>query len=253
MKNYIYWTIGLAALLSSSCSTSLTYPPAQNILSQYQSEIENNPAFARDLDLNRLEENERQSFIYLQAKNFEKEGNKKAACDRYKYLAADKTFPNAQLSLIKSLKVCDYLTLKNVLIWNTSLKDVEPSFRKLFLENSIELADEKDQLEYLVNFSIEYTDYLDTKEQKEKHLIKLQKRVRNKKEFLALVNDKLFQIAPRLNPKPAKSEYYIVAKDYARVRNFKLARHYFKQFYDNNSNSLIDRVNSFYQLAFSYK
>ena len=141
------------------------------VIEEYRKEIASNPTFARDLDLNRLEENERQTFIYLQAQNFENQGNHKAACDRYKYLAGDKTFPNAQLSLIKSLKVCDYLTLKNVLIWNTSLKDVEPSFRKLFLENSIELAEKKDQLEYLVNFGVEYTDYLDTKEQKEKHLL----------------------------------------------------------------------------------
>ncbi len=242
-----------STLTTASCSTSLTYPPKQETISHYRQEIAKNPSFARDLDLNRLEENERQAFIYLQAENFEKEGNSKAACDRYKYLAGDKSFPHAQLSLIKSLKVCDYLSLKNVLIWNTSLKEVEPGFRKLFLENSINLADKKEQYEYFVNFGVEYTDYLDTKEQKEKHLIKMKKKVKKKPELIKIIDEKLYSIAPRFMTKPSIEDYYKVGKDYGRVRKFKAARSFYSKYLKSSKIDLKDRVEAYYQLAFSYK
>ena len=253
LKNLFYWVLATSCFTVTSCSSSLTYPPSQEVIKKYRSEIAKNPSFARGLDLNRLEENERQAFIYLQAENFEKEKKNKAACDRYKYLANDKSFPNAQLALIKSLRVCDYLTLKNVLIWNTSLKDVEPGFRKLFLENSINLADQKQQLEYLVQFGVEYTDFLDTKEQREKHLLKLRKKVSKKKELKTIVEEKLYSIAPRFIPNPTSEDYKAVAKDFGKVREFKKARIYYNKIIKSKNLPLIDKVEAYYQHAFSYK
>jgi len=194
LKNALYWFLVGASLIFISCSTSRTYPPSPKKINYYRKKITDNPSFAQNLNLNRLEENERQAFTYLQAKNFENVGNAEAACDRYKYLAEDKSFPNAQLALIKSLKVCDYLTLNVVLLWNTSLKKIEPAFNKLFLKNSIDVALKKGQFKYYVEFSLAYINYLDTKEQKEKYLLKVRKRVFNNeyqyrtKELLKKVN-----------------------------------------------------------------
>ena len=253
MKNLFYWILCLVGLTSTSCSSSLTYPPSKKLIAEYRKKLEVDPNFVRDIDLNRLEENERQALIYLQAESFEKAGNDKAACDRYKYLSGDKSFPNAQLSLIKSLKVCDYISLKNILIWNTSLKDVEPAFRKLFLENSINLAEKKDQLEYLVNFGIEYTSYIETKEKKEKHLLKLLKRVGNKTELKEIVQSKLNDLSPRFIKKPNIDQYYDVGRDYARVRKFKMARNFYRKYFNNQSIPLENRIKAYYQYAFSYK
>lgn len=248
-KTIVIGTLGLTI----SCSSNSTRPPEPSFIGQSRIKIQNNKAYIKDLDLNRLEENERQATVYLQALNFQKEKNNKAACDRFKYLGKDKSFPLAQLALIKSLKVCDYLKIKSLYLWKGSLSDVKPFFRKEFLENSIVLAKTKGIDEYFARFSIEYTDYLETKNEKEKHLKKTIESLAKLPQLQNIVRDKLYEVAPRFIKKPKRNDVFPMAKDFLSARDFAKARTLLKAVYNDSKLSSEERILAYKKYAFSYK
>jgi len=240
-------------LLVSSCSSGTTLPPDQETIQTYRESLKSNPKAAQIIDLNRMKENQRQAFVYLQAADFLKKKNKKAACDRYKYLGKDKSFPLAQFSLIKSLKVCSYSKLGSFLIWKRGLSEIRPENKELFLTNSIALAKRLNLDNDLVKFSIELTDFLKTKKEKESHLRRLLKQYKKKPELYTQLKEKFLEIAPRFNKKPEKEDFLAIAKDYGRVRNFKKARYYYKLGFRDKSRPPLERIEAYYDYAFTYK
>jgi soluble lytic murein transglycosylase len=240
-------------LLIFSCSSGKTLPPARKVINTYEKNLKDDPKAAQKIDLNRMKENERQAFVYLQAANFIAIENREAACDRYKYLGKDKSFPLAQLSLIKSLKVCSYTKLGSFLLWKRTLKEVFPENRELFLTNSMILAKKLSLDDYYVQFSIDYTDYLKTKKEKEKHLSKLLRKYKKEKDLYIKIQEKFLTIAPRFIKRPTSNDYLSVAKDFSRVRKFAKARAYYKLIYRDSARTPLERMNSYYKYAFTYK
>lgn len=239
----------------ASCSSGMTAPPSQEFIKQHAKNSGQNPNYLKDLDLNRLEENERQYVVFKTAQEFEGKGNNKAACDRYKYLGKDKTFPLSQYALIKSLRVCNYLGLQAKILWSGDLKEVKPHFKKEFLKNSLDLAlKRKDYKNYLV-FAIEYTDFIEIHKEKETHLKNLIRFARKNKlkEYQSQALMKLMTVSPRFNKKPQTSDFFAIAKDYSRVRSFKLARAYYKKVYRSSSYSPMERIDAFERYAMTYK
>jgi len=249
LKAIVIGTLGLII----SCSSNSTRPPEQSFIGKSITKIQNNKAYIKDLDLNRLEENERQATVYLQALNFQEANNNKAACDRFKYLGKDKSFPLAQLALIKSLNVCDYLKIKSLYLWKGSLSNVFPYFRKEFLENSIALAKTKGIDEYFARFSIEYTDYLETKSEKEKHLKKTIKSLAKLPQLKNLVREKLYDVSPRFIKKPKRSDVFPMAKDFLYARDFAKARKLLKAVFNDSKINPEERILAYKKYAFSFK
>jgi soluble lytic murein transglycosylase len=239
----------------ASCSSGQTRPPSADFIQKSKKSIIENPKFLVDLDLNRLEENERQYVVFESALKFERENKKKAACDRFKYLGKDKTFPLSQYALIKSLGTCNYLGLQAKLLWNSDLKEVQPHFEKEFLEKSMALALKREAYDYYVNFGIKYTDSIEIHKDKEKHLKKLLSftRKKNLKELQQKVREKLIEVSPRYNKRPKVEDYFAIAKDYSRVRSFKLARAYYKKVFSSSSYKPLERIDAYERYAMTYK
>ncbi|MCF8059160.1 MAG: transglycosylase SLT domain-containing protein [Bacteriovoracaceae bacterium] len=248
--------ISFVYLLSiTSCSTSLTRPPNEEFIKQTLQKINENKNYIIDTDLNRLEENERQLIVFLSAENFLKQNNEKAACDRFKYLGKDKTFPLAQYSLIRSLEVCDYLAIRSIVLWKGSLKEIKPHLQEIFLKNSKDLAFKKKLHEYYIRFSINYTDHIDIQKDKEEHLFKLLKYTKaNKLSSLEnIVNEKIYEVSPRYIRFPKVDDYLKIAKDFSRVRNFKMARFYFTKVYNSNVYKPEERIDAYERYALTHK
>lgn len=255
MRLFLVTSLYLFVFAFTSCSSGQTRPPSKEFVQKNKKGIIENPKFLVDLDLNRLEENERQYVVFESALNFEKNGKEKAACDRFKYLGKDKTFPLAQYALIRSLKVCHYLGIQAKLLWNGSLKNVEPHFEKEFLENSMKLSLKREAFDYYLDFGVRYTDSIEIHKDKEKHLKGLLRFSKQKKlkEYEKKVFEKLISVSPRFNKSPKVEDYFPIAKDYARIRSFKLARAYYKKVFNSSNYTPLERIDAYERYAMTYK
>ncbi len=245
----------LLTLSITSCSTSLTRPPKEKFIQQTFEQIKNNQNYLNDTDLNRLQENQRQMLVFLSAEEFQKTGNKKAACDRFKYLGKDKSFPLAQYALIRSLEVCNYLAIRSLVLWKGSLKEVQPFLQKIFFKNSMELALKKKLHEYYIRFSLGFNDHIDIHKEKEEQLFNLIKYTKKKKlsSLEKIVRQKLIDVSPRFIKSPKQIDYFKMAKDFSRVRNFKKGRYYYKLVYKSDQYLPLERIEAFERFAMTYK
>ncbi len=254
--NLSWMSVGLfIVLLISSCSSSLTKPPPSDFRKEQDHNIKTKPSFLGDVDLNRLEENERQYLVLRAAEHFEETGKIKAACDRYKYLGKDKIFPLRKYALIRSLKTCNYLSIRAIMLWKSDLKEVEPYFEKEFLENSMALALKKKLYDYYVDFSLRLTDKFELHKEREDHirdLLKFSKK-NNLKEKLSIVRKKLEEVSPRFIRKPTPNDYISIAKDYSRLRYFNKARAYYRKAMASKKLEPLDRIDAFKRYAMTYK
>lgn len=255
MGNSWSYFVVFTLFLLGSCSSTLTRPPEKSFIELQNQKIAKQTGYLADLDLNRLEENERQYIVLRSAEVFEKQGKNKAACDRFKYLGKDKTFPLRQYALIRSLKACEYLGLKAIMLWKGELKEVKSFWEEEFLKNSMGLAQKKKLYDYYVDFGVRLTKHFELHKEREDHLRSLLKFVNKKKikNKVLTVTQELEKVSPRFIKNPKPENYISIAKDYSRLRSFTKARSFYRKAMASNELLPLDRIDAFKRYAMSYK
>lgn len=241
--------------LLGSCSSTLTRPPEKSFIEIQNKKIVNQTSYLADIDLNRLEESERQYIVLKSAEEFENKGKSKAACDRFKYLGKDKTFPLRQYALIRSLKACDYLGLKAIMLWKGELKNVKSFWEEEFLKNSMDLALKKKLNDYYVDFAIRLTKHFELHKERETHLLNLLKTVKTKKlkDKVQIVRGELEKVSPRFIRRPKPEDLIPIAKDYSRKRSFNKARNYYRRAMASKNLTPLERIDAFKRYAMTFK
>lgn len=242
-------------ILISGCSTGFINPPERETIEEYQTKISNDPQFLQQTDIAKLEENERQAFVFLTAKHFLKQNKKRAACQRFNYLYKDRSFALRELALIYTLKACDYNSARLKLLWNKDFREIKPFYKEAYLEDALNLAKEKKLPEWIAQFTIDLVPFLETKKEKENLLNKnifLLKSMKDNTALDELIN-KRAEVFPRYISSPKKDQYFDVGSSFMEVRKFRKARNYFRKIVRDNSFDLEYRLEAYNKIAFSYK
>jgi len=96
---------------------------------------------------------------------------------------------------------------------------------------------------------------LSIKKEKEQQAIQLIALIKKSKRasLIKAAEDIYYKYAPRKKKKLSKEEYYKVARDYERVRNFKKARSYYQKIIKDQKVNHIVRFKSYFRKAMTYK
>lgn len=237
------------------CSSKFINPPTQSKVDEIKMAIAKDPDYLVNTDVAKLTEEQRQALIYLSTKHFLKQGKTTAACQRLRYLFKDKTFPLRELALISSLRPCNYLTPRLILIWKTDLSSVHSAFEKVLYEESLHIAKEKQLPEWMSHFTVKLLPFLETEKEKENTLIESISLAKKMKSDTALkeLEEALETGFPRYIKKPTPEQYLSVGKSFQSIRKFKTARRFYKKIINGNQFKLEEKIEAFEKLAFSYK
>lgn len=97
-----------------------------------------------------------------------------------------------------------------------------------------------------------YSDFLKTQKDKIDHLLKLIE-FSNKNSIDPMpIKDKLFKIAPRLNPAITNENKYVIAKDFEKSRDFTTARKLYRELIKDKTISIKDKIQAYDALRLSY-
>lgn len=255
MKLSLIFTLFIVLLTSASCSTGVLNPPEKALVEEYKTKIENEPQFLEKTDIAKLEENERQAFVFLTAQKFLKDDKKRAACQRFNYLYKDKTFALRDLSLIYGLKACKYNSKKLEHLWNKEFKEMPSFYKEAYLRDSLKIATKRKLPVWIAEFTSELLPFLDTKKERETLINKnlnLLSKLKNADAYNKLLA-KREEVFPRYIKNPTKEQYFQVGKSFMEVRKFISARKYLRKVVFDKANNLEDRLEAFKKLVFTYK
>ncbi len=239
------WIYLSTSLLFLSCASKHTTPPSQEVL---ESSLRQKNRRLTD----KVETNERQALLYLNAKKAAKTNQ---ACQSYRKLAIDQTFPLNLLAKIKSFEVCPLEKDSMEKWWSSHNKDFTGFLRKKYLEVSLKIAQKLKSYRYLALFSQELAPYKRLRKERETLLKQALKAAQKTKDdsLIAETKKALHRYSPRLNPKPENKDLYATARNFERHRQFTRARKIYRKIIHQKSRDLFEQIKAYYRYAMSYK
>jgi soluble lytic murein transglycosylase len=149
------------------------------------------------------------------------DGWKGASCPEYQVLMGNSKFPLHKLAQMRAALLCDQVELP-------SENDIPPWLLRHYFETrkdrALKIKDNNDYAYALYRLS----DYQKRNDEKEAMLILAQKNNSNP-ELTEKINQKIYELSPRLNPEKLEVNYFIIARDYERNRDFKNAESFYRQ------------------------
>ena len=189
---------------------------------------------------------------YLFAKKMENIGQNKIACLNYKSLSVQENFPLRHLSYVKTLEVCDLVKEELVIRWVNSDINLPNWLGERFNRKSLELSIKHNLTKFISSFSYEVSKY-----EKLQHLkIALMQdaiKYAEDENLKVKYTDRLYMIAPHLNPTINDENIYIVARDFERNRKFKEARKLYNKIAHDEYFKFEDRVKALNRFALTFK
>ena len=252
MKSLILLSLSTFFLLLNGCASSPdTHPPSKKFLKEIKSDINKKEDFIQPKNTT----SENQAKAFLKANYFFSQRNYFHACKRYEYLASDDSFPLKDLAWIRSLKACekDAFTMKK--IWELEDKKFPAWLEEEYVETSLELAKKHKDNYFTAKFLYEYSKHKRLRKEKIKLLKEAQpfaKKSKNKK-MIREIRDRIYKIAPRLNPHITETNKYSIARDFEGARQFEKARRLYRAIIRNPNASFEDKRKSWDRLRMSYK
>lgn len=171
-------------LLLVSCSSKYTdLPSSEYIKSLYEG--------THYPELNKVEENERQAVVFIQACLLGRVGKNTHACQRHHYLSRDESFPLQKLVNVKKLKYCKADKSK----LESALKNYKKEFPNYLREEALNYilyqAQLKNYHEIIVESSLALVSYKKTRKEKD-DLYKIALKSAKKIKKQDLINKALF-------------------------------------------------------------
>lgn len=173
--------------------------------------------------------------------------DRKESCQIFARLSREE-FPLKNLSLLHSYRVCegaDKMSLSKV---SDDLLKTEPWLAKLEYERQLQIAEESKDDSLLAQVYFQMARRSDrTREKLEllQRALKTNSQIADPKiediERIKSIKERIYKLAPRLNPQPPPEEYLAVGQDWLFQRNFDKGREYLEKFYKNPRTSLNDQ------------
>ncbi len=257
---YIFGLFIFTIILVQCNTTAIqqNLPPQFVSTVQYEKTI-TNPA-AKDAYLLKLrEENLQNQAIlwwvdYKRALNWKNIDNQ-ISCRLFRELAQEKKFALQRLANLRSFETCQLRAQDYQNLYEYNWLDREPWLEKFWIELAYSKAEaSKDSLR-LLELLPKKADLARTQKEKINYLqAAMQSAVDLGDEQSRMhLETKLYKISPRLKPNPKRSEYFQVAYDYRRDRDFDKARSYYKRILKAKSSSFADRWKAIKGIRITYK
>lgn len=200
------------------------------------------------------------ALVYLEAQSLETESPSEA-CQIYVNLSQEKNFPLATLSLLRAHLTCEkpdqLKALPKDLVddnpWLENL-DVDRQIRESTLQkNSVKLAAALLRKSQLSDRIPEKVELLQKAQPLAQQATKDSKNDKANQKLLADIQSRLYKLAPRLIPAPAKDDYFRVGNDLIYQRQFAKGRKYLHKVMDDKSFSADEKYVARRALRNSYK
>lgn len=204
-----------------------------------------------------IQNNEELMVSFLEARDNHNRGRKKQACSQFEDLSEITNFPLNELSLVYSLKNCNYKSSKLRKIWQkTKISDY---LKEAYYDESLLLAKNNGLKDFQAQFSYELSFLKNIKAEK-LALIKdaVSLATQNKDQpALDVYKTRMMEMAPRtmidykVEVKP--SDFYVIGKDFEQARDFKTAREYYTKIISSNEFTLKEQTQSYNAYRMSFK
>ncbi|MCK5884099.1 MAG: lytic transglycosylase domain-containing protein [Bacteriovoracaceae bacterium] len=172
-------------------------------------------------------------------------------CSIFTELKKEKRFPLQVLAEIKYLRSCPVTKTELLQFWETKDKEIPRWALEYYVVFSLELAKDYGIRAKEAHFSNRLAKYKRLRSEKIpliKHAIKLAPQS-DRLEY----EKALEKIAPRYIEKKTPKTYYQVARDYERIRKFKVARKYYRKIIRNRQSTIEEKLKSWKRYCLSHK
>lgn len=212
-------------------------------------EREHTLELAKNNSFEDLDESETIALKYLKAqeKTFE-------SCMYLTEIAGNKEFPLSELAKIKSLEICDFPPEKLTEIWQQKAT-VPKWLEKRFVETSLELAKHFSMSSFIADFTIDYLSFLKLQKEKEEAIyaaLTFARKAKDRDSALKL-EEKLYQVSPRLKKFYTDSDLYEIARDFEKNRSFTKARRLYNKIIHGRQFSIDEKMKAWGRYRLSYK
>ncbi len=194
------------------------------------------------------------STYFYQVTNW-KNAFKNKKCSNQKELSNDDKFPLQSISKLYVLKNCNLSKLEYINLiqnWESDIPIwVKEPFIELALPYSSLYALRKDRVNFLINLSKLKTN----RPEREKLILKAQSQAKviGDSEIIESVKSRLFEHSPRFIENRTKEQFYQIARDYERARDYASARFIYKKIINDEFFDYSVRLKSYSRYAMSYK
>lgn len=189
---------------------------------------------------------------YKRAQNWELESKDKS-CAIYSQLSQTQDFPLYKLSQLKAAFFCK--SPLNEYTWSKDFIKETSWLQNLQNQYGYELALANKDVKEFIHYSIELSKSSVIQNEKINYTLEARKWAQNNnlKEEFELSQERLEKIAPRYISEPKTDQYFKVAYDYRRVRDFKKARELYNSILNNKSSTESDKLTAWKAIATTYK
>ena len=211
----------------------------------------------KNLSKLQIQNNEELMVTYLEARENHNKGRKKQACSQFEDLAEMSNFPLNELSLVYTLKNCNYKASKLKKIWQKT--NIQDYLKEAYYDESLLLAKNYNLKDFQAKFSYELS-FLKSLKAEKLALIKdaVYLALQNKdQEDLEIYKTRMMEMAPRtmidykVEVKP--SDFYAIGKDFEQARDFKTAREYYIKIMTGADFSLKEQIQAYNAYRMSFK
>lgn len=198
---------------------------------------------------------ERQAQEFLKANFFASEDNQYHACQRFEYLANDKSFALNRLAWIRSLDICNYAQIKYRKIWDLKKNDLPSWLQEEYINTSLNISKRLKLKKYHAQFlakSIRYKKVKKIKLELLKRSLSIAKESKDKK-IIKKLTKKLYKFAPRLRKKITSAYRFKAGHDFEKAREFDKARVFYRKIIRDPKANINTKKMSWNRLRLSYK
>ncbi len=189
---------------------------------------------------------------YLQARNFDNKNNFDAACLIYKKLSEEKSFPLRELSFLKSLTSCKYSAEELDDLWKKSDDLIPTWLKEQYINISLQLAEKLSLDEEIGSFSFKLSKFGRLQHEKIRLLnIAIEKATDSGQS--TTYRNRLYAVAPHLNPDINEDNIEAVAKDFEKNRFFDRARELYQKIINDQKSSFSEQISFMNKIAMTYK
>ncbi len=182
--------------------------------------------------------------------------NPELACEKYAELSQDQEFPLKKVAALRALDICPAGSeqLKN--ISGLEEKPEEIWMQTLALEASLSRAEKDKDLKKIMELSVEKSKQNLPQKLKVdlmKKAIESAKGLKLKGKEMESLNQRLYSLSPKLNPKPKKEDRLEVALDHRRYREFDKAIKNYTLVLNDKKSSFLQKRQALNGIRLSYK
>lgn len=180
---------------------------------------------------------------FKKAKSLE-ETDRAASCNLYSRLSKEE-FSLKSLSLLHAYRFCDSKEKLALIKVSEDLLKKEPWLAKLEYERQLQIAEESKDDSLLAQVYFQMARQSDRTREKLDLLqraLKTNSQIADPKiediERIKSIRERIYKLAPRLNPNPKPEDFLTIGQDWIFQREFEKGRNYLKKHFDNASSPL---------------